>query len=125
MKEGQMNIQILDFFAISRDDKKGLLTGSLKIKLPDLGIHILGVYFSKRKDTWYFKVPFRKGIHHETGEEIVYPLFVFEEREKQRAFINALHVKGREFIENRLSNTENPLVFLKMKQKKQEIAEKK
>lgn len=87
------------------------------VNLPDLGIHILGVYFSKRKDTWYFKVPFRKGIHHETGEEVTYPLFVFEEHEKQRAFINALHVKGREFIENRLSDTENPLVFLKMRPK--------
>lgn len=119
-----MNIQILNLFAISRDDKKGLLTGSLKINLPDLGIHILGVYFSKRKDTWYFKVPFRNGIHHETGEEVTYPVIVFEEREKQRAFINALHVKGREFIENRLIDTENPIVFLKTKQKNQENAEK-
>lgn len=119
-----MNIQILDFFAISRDDKKGFLTGSLKVNLPDLGIHILGVYFSKRKDTWYFQVPTRRGVHHETGEDVIYPLVVFEEHEKQRAFINALQVKGREFVENRLSDTENPLIFLKMKQKNQKIAEK-
>lgn len=112
-----MNIQILDCFAIARDDEKGLMTGSLKVKLPDLGIHILGVYFSKRKDTWYFKVPFRKGIHHETGEEVTYPLLVFEERKKQREFINALRVKGREFVENKLADTENPLVFLKFRSK--------
>ena len=112
-----MRVEFLNCFAISRDDEKGLFTGSLTVKLPDQGIRILGVYFSKRKDKWYFKVPFRKGIHHETGEEVTYPLIIFEEHEKQRAFIKALEVKGREFIENKLIDTENPLVFLKMNPK--------
>lgn len=104
-----MNIEIVDFFSIDKNPEKGLLNGTLRIKLPDLGIHILGIYVSKRKDTWFFNLP-SKRAHHETGEIVHYPCFVFEDKEKHRELIDAIRMKGREFIERWLTETKDLII---------------
>src|ERR1700733_7278405 len=104
-----MNIEIVEFYPLEWNEVKGLLTGTLRVKLPDLGIHILGIHVSKRKDFWYFNLPGRNGIHHETGEIVRYPFIAFDDREKQHALMEAIRQQGRAFIEKRLADNENPL----------------
>ena len=106
-----MNVEILEFYPIERNEERDLLTGTLRVKLPDIGIHILGIYVSKRKDYWNFSLPYRSGIDHKTGEKIKYPIIVFEDREQHRSLIEAIRKKGLVFIERRLSDKENPLIF--------------
>jgi hypothetical protein len=112
-----MELEIIKFFVFELDEEKEKLIGNLMIRLPDLGIRILGVFVSRRKDNWFFGVPKGKGTHHETGEAVKYPFIFFEDREKQRAFIDAIREKGRAFIEARLADKETPLIFLKKLQK--------
>lgn len=111
-----MNVEIAEFYPLTCDEAKGFLTGTLRIKLPDLGLHILGIFVFKQKDYWRFEIPGRTGRHHQTGEQIRYPFIVFEDRGQQRALIDAIREKGRAFIEKRLTDKENPLMFPVKKQ---------
>lgn len=113
---GKMEVEITEFYPIERNEEKGVLTGTLRIKLTDLGIHILGIYVTKRNDSWYFRLPGSKGVDHKTGNEIRYPIFTFDDRNKQSALMKAIREQGRAFIEERLAGTEKPLIFPEKKQ---------
>ena len=104
-----MNIEILEFYPLEYREKNSALTGTLRIKLPDIGIHILGVFVSKRKDSWYFMLPSRNALCHKTGEQVRYPLIVFEDRDRQKELMSAIREKGRIFLEKILADTENPI----------------
>lgn len=105
------SVEMVEFYPLTRNEEKEILTGTLRIKLSDLGIHILGIYVSKRKESWFFSLPGRRGVNHKNGEPVHYPFFVFEDREKQRGLIDIIRKKGPPFIEKRLADTENPLSF--------------
>lgn len=98
-----MNVEILEFYPIEKNEERKTLTGTLRVKLPDLGIHILGIFVFRKNDYWHFTIPGRTGEHHETGVSVRYPFVVFEDRDKQKELIEAIREKGREFILNRLS----------------------
>jgi hypothetical protein len=112
-----MIVEIVEFYPLSRNEAKGELTGTLRVRLPELGIHILGVFLSKRADAWYFTLPGREAVSHKTGERIRYPFIVFEDREKQKALMVSIREHGRSFIERRLTDTENPLIFPELRKK--------
>lgn len=118
-----MNIEILEFYPIECNEDKEILTGTLRIKLCDFGIHILGIWVKRRKNSWYFTMPGRNGTHHETGETIRYPFIVFEDREMQRILMEAIREQGRAFIEKKLADIEKPLIFPQQKQKDYSEAE--
>jgi hypothetical protein len=117
-----MKVEVIDFYPLERNEEKGYLSGTLRIKLPDIGIHILGIFVSKTKNRWYFTLPGRKGTHHETGEEVRYPFIVFEDCDKQKELIAAIREEGRTFIERKLLDKANSLIF---PEKKQQLEEKK
>lgn len=107
-----MNIEIIEFYGIDRDDHRNILTGTLRIKLSDIGIHILGIFVSKRNDSWFFSLPGQKSFNHETEKEIRYPFITFEHRDQQKELIIAIREKAPIYIEKRLADTKNPLIFL-------------
>lgn len=106
-----MNIEIIEFYPNEWREEKGSLTGTLRVRLADFGIHILGVFVSKRNGFWFFSLPGRKSEHHETGEKIRYPFIVFEDHERQKGLMAAIREKAPIFIEKRLADTEKPLIF--------------
>ncbi len=106
-----MRIEIIDFYPIECDEEKQFLPGTLKVNLLDIGLHILGVFISKKKHFWHVSMPGRIGIHHETGESVRYPFVSFEDREKQKELIHAIREQGSSFIEKRMADKENPLIF--------------
>ena len=109
-----MNIEIIEFFPIELNKEKETLTGTLRVKLTDLGIHILGIFVSKRKDCWYFGLPGKKSIHHKTGELIRFTFLVFDDKDRQRELMDAIRQQGQDFIEKRLSD--KALVFPQKKE---------
>jgi len=114
----RMNIENIEFYPNERNEEKDSLTGTLRIKLPDIGIHILGVFVSKHNGFWFFSLPGRKSKHHETGTDVRYPFIGFENREQQKELIAAIREKGRAFIESKLADTTNPIVWPKKKANK-------
>jgi hypothetical protein len=117
-----MEIEVVEFYPMEHDEERGILTGTLRVKLPEIGIDILGIYVSKRKKSWIFSLPGRNGVNHKTGDRCRYPCISFENREKQDALIAALRENGRSFIEKRLADTENPLVIPEKNEKEQKGA---
>lgn len=114
-----MNVEIVEFYPIEWKKERDSLTATLRIRIPDIGIHILGIYVSKAKDRCFFSLPGRLGTHHETGEAVRYPFIIFEDREKQKELMTAIREKGKGFIEKRLDDIENSLVW-PQKQKKED-----
>lgn len=104
-----INLEVLEFYPLVLTEKE--LTGTLRIKLPDLGIHILGIYVSRRNGIFYFSMPSKKGTDCKTGNGINYPIFVFEDKQKHQELLSEIRLKGPEFIERRLADTENPLIL--------------
>lgn len=105
-----MNIEIVEFFPISIDQAKETLSGTLKIKLVDFGINILGIFVTKKKNAWFFSLPGRTALDRETGQEIRFPFVAFEDREKHKELIAEIRNKGRIFIESKFSDS-NSLIL--------------
>lgn len=106
-----MNVEIIEFFPMEHDEERCVLTGTLRVRLPDVGIDILGVYISKKKDRWMFSLPGRRSISHKTGLPVNYPALSFIDREKQAELMFLIREKGRDFVEKRLLDKENPIVL--------------
>lgn len=106
-----MNIEIVEFYPLEWNENTGFVSGTLKARLPEQEIIIMGIFVSRSKGRYFFSMPGRMGIHHETGEKIRYPAVVFEDHEKQKALVEAIREKGKTFIEARLVDTERPLVL--------------
>ncbi len=108
-----MNVEVVEFYPLTRDETRGVLTGTLRVKILDFGLHILGVFVSKKNDSYFFALPGKKTTHSETNETCRYPFVVFEDRERQQLLMEAIREKGRNYIEKRLSDTANPLAIPK------------
>lgn len=106
-----MNVEIVEFYPIEGNESTGFISGTLKARLPEQGIIIMGIFVSRSKGRYFFSMPGRMDTHHETGEKIRYPAFVFEDREKQKVLVEAIREKGMAFIEARLADPERPLAF--------------
>lgn len=113
----KMNLEIVEFYPLDLCKNKEILTGTLRVRLIDFGIHILGIFVSRRKDSWHFSMPGQKGINHKTGEVVRFPLIVFEDRERNRELLETIRKKGRLFIEQRLANIGNPISIPQKKEK--------
>lgn len=97
-----MNVQVLEFYPTG---KKGCrVFGSLKVQLPDLKLQLLGIFVSKRKDSWYFSLPCRNGIDKETGKPVRYPLVVFEDPAQHCDLMNSIKAEAVPFIDEYLKN---------------------
>ena len=103
----------MDFYPLEHNKVKGILTGTLRIKLSEIGVHLLGIYVSKKNNSWFFQLPGKFGSHHQTGEAIRFPFFCFENRDQQRELIAEIQKKAPAFIEKRLADLESPLIFPK------------
>lgn len=106
-----MKVQVLEFFAVEQNDSKGLLNGTLKVKLTDFGIIIMGILASKRKNVYFFTLPGHFCNSHLTGQKIRYPYIVFEDPEQQRALINSIREAGISFIEALIADPKRSLSF--------------
>lgn len=99
-----MDVEILEFFPGEYDPGRGILTGTLKIRLPEIGVELLGCFVSKRGDTWFISLPSKKGVHHVTGALVSYPVLVFTDKEKTRELVNAIRSEGRKFVEKMIED---------------------
>jgi hypothetical protein len=111
-----MNIEIIDFYPLHKDAHQ--YTGTIRLRIIDIGIDLLGVHAKRTKDKWYFNIPFKTGVD-DKGNFVQYPLISFEDKEKQRALVNSIREKAPAFIEARIKDPVKPIVFKDKKAKKQ------
>lgn len=94
-----MEIEILEFYAVDRERNKNKKTlGTIRVRLPEIDVDILGITVTKSKDGFLFHVPSKHGVLKKTGESIRYPLINFSNRDKQRDFKYALAKTATEYM---------------------------
>lgn len=107
-------IEIIDAYPIGTNSQNGSIFGTLRVKLVDLGIELLGVFFVKKflpEVRWDFKLPTRAGIDHVTGRRVTYPTIVFSNPKMQTELMAAIFEKGPSYIESRIADPEKLFVF--------------
>lgn len=104
-----MKLEVLEFYP---KEKKvdGFISGDIKIRLPDLAMNLLGVYIARRSNgKWLILLPCRTGVDSE-GHRVRYPIVHFEEV-FHRELMAELYSQATGFIEKRIADTENPVIF--------------
>lgn len=98
-----MNIEIVEFYSIEKDDNREILKGTLHVYLVDLGIDLRGIYVQKRKNYWRFDLPSRSGVDQETKQLVRYPCFSFMDKKKTDQLLSLIRELGREYILKQLA----------------------
>ncbi len=93
-----MKVEICEFYP---SESKGPLIGTLRVKLVDQGIDLLGVQVFFRDGRWFIRMPSRQGIHHETKKPVWFPLVSLSDPLLQRELISELQQQAPAFIEER------------------------
>ncbi len=88
-----MEIEILDFFL--KFKKENHLIGTLKVRLLDLGIDILGIFIEIKNQRVKVKLPYRR------IDKDSFPVISFKDREKNRILIGEIASKAKEFIDKK------------------------
>lgn len=110
-----MNVEIIEFYPLYRDAHQ--YTGTIRLRLIDIGIDLLGVHVKRTKDRWFFNIPFKTGTD-DKNNLVQYPLISFIDKEKQRELINCIREKAPSFIEERIRDVLKPVVFKQKPSKK-------
>lgn len=115
-----MQINIVNFYPFERNDQKQIVKGSLHvaIKLADnIELNIRGILASRQNDKWFFRMPFKNGTCHKTGNTVTYPTLSFTDQEMNKELLNAIYEKAPVFISNWLEL--NPQAVIEQKQSNQ------
>ena len=93
-----MEIEIVGFYEINRDDSKNILTGTLHVYLVDYGMDIRGCYVVRKKNGILIFLPSKVGIDEETGKKVQYPCIQFTDPEKNKELLIQIRYKGISYI---------------------------
>lgn len=93
-----MDIEIIEFYLEQQDLSKQTLKGTLHIYLPKYDIDLRGVIVSRRKNFWFFGLPSKIGLDHETGQKIKYPIFTFTNSKKTEELLSNIRENGKSYI---------------------------
>lgn len=105
-----MNVEVVDFYPKEKNDA-GYISGDIRIKLSEQKIEILGIYACRRTNgVWFISLPHRTGVNKD-GDPTKFPIIGFEE-DTYKALMSALYAQVPAFVEKRLADTANPLVWL-------------
>lgn len=104
-----MNIEVIEFYPLEINEAKGFLNGTIRIRLCDLKIEVLGVYISKKNNSWFYSLPSKIGVT-KNGEKIKYPVISFD-ADMEKQLMASIKEKAPLFIEKRMADNENPLAI--------------
>ena len=105
-----MNVEFVKFYETNRDDERQQLSGTLHIRLPEIGINIKGINVIRKKDYWFIGLPSRKSFDRCLEKEVNYATFLFDEKEKNRELVGILRNEGRKFVEAYLESNRQAAV---------------
>lgn len=109
-----MQLEILKFYPKEKNEK-GFISGEIKIRLPVLAINILGIYVARRENSkWLILLPCKIGVGLE-GKKVQYPIVSFDEAD-HKALMAELYAQLPSFIEKRIADASNPIIWPPAKQ---------
>lgn len=120
-----MNIELVEFYTLTRDDKNRILTGTLHIYFPEWDLDIRGIFLTKLKSHFFIKVPHRIAIDDDTKEEVRYPVFSFTQKDKQKAFVKRVLELAKPYVMEKILNQPGYRELIKRQKKpKKPVQEK-
>ena len=99
VRDYNMNIEIVEFYVTERNDKEGIIKGSLHVYLIDIHADLRGVNVSKKGDKWFFSLPWQSAKDIDCGDRVRFPVFSFTDFKKTDALRSLIRKKGIEYIE--------------------------
>lgn len=111
-----MNIEFIKFYPQQKNKKTKSIVGMITIGLPEKKIKLQGITAIKKgngpgKGVWKFRFP-RSGCRdHETGEPAFYNFYSFDDKEEWDEIYRFVKDKAGEWIEKRLADEENPIIW--------------
>jgi len=120
-----MTIEIIKFYEVERDVARDRVSGTLHIRLPEIGLHIRGIFALKKKDYFFFSFPQKRGFDRSLSQEINYSTLFFEDKDKHIEFMTTLRRDGQKFIEQYLLENPNPLPPIPKANLKQPVIQQK
>lgn len=94
-----MKIEILQYYEIDKSELRNKNTlGTLRIKMPEFGIELLGIIVSKTNKGYFFNIPFKRTGDKEGKSLVQYPCFVFSDEKMQKDFIESLKIVGTAYM---------------------------
>lgn len=93
-----MQIEIVGFYEIERNDEKEKLIGTLHVYLVDYGLDIRGCYVIRQKKGILILLPSKVGIDEDTGKKVQYPCVQFTDPEKNKELLIQIRYKGISYI---------------------------
>lgn len=107
-----MKIECLEYFGVTQEN------GTLKVRVPELGVIISGISCFKMKKGWFLLMPGSRGKRKDTQEKVRYTYLFFEDAEKQKEFMAALIATCSAFCEEEHAKVIGGLPRNKLKYKK-------
>jgi len=104
--ESNMKIEFVEFYPTEIKSKH--IAGSLRIKLVDKGIDLLGIYCIRKAKKTLIRMPFRMGYDFEEKKPNLFPFVSFEDKDYFKELIKFLIDNAGEFIDKRCRDTVNP-----------------
>ncbi len=91
-----MKIEIVEFYPIKKTGKN--FTGTLHVYIIDTDQDIRGIYVSKDKKNWWFRIPSRTHYDEELKKELSYPIFSFTNVDKNKELLSLIISEGKKYI---------------------------
>ncbi len=99
-----MNIEIVDFYVMERDDSKKKLNGSMHVYIVDLDIDLRGLFVTRKNKQIFIYLPTKSGIDTETKEIVYFPIFSFGDMKKTQQLVKDILEVGRPYIWEKVLN---------------------
>src|ERR1700691_1970269 len=101
-----MNLEIVGFYELERDDTKESLKGTLLVYMVDLGIDLRGIIVIRKKERILIYMPHKIGIDEETKTQVRYPVFAFTDVAKNKELTDQIRKIGVPFIKEEILKIE-------------------
>lgn len=119
-----MKIEIIEFYPIKIKEPE-IISGTIKIKLTEIGLYMQGIYVSKFKNKWSINLPGQIGFDPIEKKKCRFTYLFFEDQITQKTLIKSLREIVPSFIEKRISDKSKPLTFQPSRLKVKKTFEKK
>lgn len=99
-----MNIEIVEFYPIKKDNKR--IQGTLHLYIEDWKMDLRGVWLCKfknksLKEMYMFRMPWKQTFD-ENGKEVRYPVIAFVDQTIEKQIFDFLHDSGKRYVEQKL-----------------------
>lgn len=116
-------VEVLDFYPEEPNKKKSCFVGTLKIRIPEMGLTLMGIRVLNIEGSFKYEVPSSKTICHKTHKSVRFPHIAFESKEAKEKFIGLLMAEAPQIMaRDAVKYAKNPRKIQDHSQaKKQEI----